>query len=269
MRTRLVLLMLVLAALPLACGGGETSPEAAVAEAATKTEEAGSARIVFTGGLTGSEGSFTIVGRGEFANQRGRMTVDLFGAGGDSASMQMIFDGLVIYMKFPPGLGAELLGGKSWVKMDLEALGKQQGIDLGELTQFGQTNPTQSLRFLQGASDDFEELGEEEVRGVGTTHYRGTVDLRKAAEQISESARSTAERLIELMGVSKLPFEVWIDDEDLTRRIKYEQPLPAAAGQDASMTLTMDFFDFGVAVDVEPPPAGDVVDLQELIQQGG
>jgi hypothetical protein len=195
------------------------------------------------------------------------MTLDLFGVGGHSASMQMIFDELVIYMRFPPGLGAELPGGKSWVKMDLEALGKQQGIDLGELTQFGQTNPTQSLWFLQGASDDFEEVGEEEVRGVGTTHYRGTVDLRKAAEQISEAARTTAERLIELMGVSKLPFEVWIDDEGLARRIKYEQPLPAAAGEDASMTLTMDFFDFGVDVDVEPPPESEVTDIQELLNQ--
>lgn len=266
MRTRLVLLMLVLAALPLACGGGETSPEAAVAEAATKTEEAGSARVTFAGTLTGVPGgSFTMKGEGEFAKKRGRMTFDLSGAGVPGGSMEMIFDGLVIYMKFPPQLAAELPGGKSWMKMDLEELGKEQGIDFDELMQFSQSDPTQSLQYLRGASDDFEKVGEEAVRGVEATHYRGTIDLRKAAGALPDSARKSFDRVIELTGASEIPFDVWIDDEGLARRVKYDQALPASNGQEASMALTMDFFDFGVEVDVEPPPENEVVDLQELI----
>jgi hypothetical protein len=266
MRTRFVLLVLVLAALPLACGGGETSPEAAVAEAATKTEEAGSARVTFAGTLTGVPGgSFTMNGEGEFAKKRGRMTFDLSEAGVPGGSMEMIFDGLVIYMKFPPELAAVLPGGKSWVKMDLEELGKQQGIDFGELMQFSQSDPTQSLQYLRGASDDFEKVGEEAVRGVETTHYRGTIDLRKAAEALPDSARKSFDRVIELTGASKIPFDVWIDDEGLARRVNYDQALPTSNGQEASMALTMEFFDFGVEVDVESPPENEVVDLQELI----
>jgi hypothetical protein len=269
MRKGLVLLVLVLAALPLACGGGELSPEAAVAEAATKTEDAGSARVTFTGTLTGVPGgSFTISGEGEFAKQRGRMTFDLSDAGVPGGSMEMIFDELVIYMKFPPELAAELPGGKSWVKMDLEELGKQQGIDFGELMQFSQTDPTQSLQYLRGASDDFEKVGDEDVRGVETTHYRGTIDLRKAAEALPESARKSFDRVIELTGVSKLPFDVWIDGEGLARRVEYDQPLPASDGQETSMALRMEFFDFGMAVDVEPPPESEVTDIQELIAGG-
>jgi hypothetical protein len=34
------------------------------------------------------------------------------------------------------------------------------------------------------------------------------------------------------------------------------------------MELTMEFFDFGVDVDVEPPPSDEVIDIQELIGAG-
>jgi hypothetical protein len=183
--------------------------------------------------------------------------------------MEMIFDQLVIYMRFPPEIQAQVPGGKSWVKVDLEALGEQLGIDLGAVMQFSQSDPTQSLQYLRGASDDFEEVGSEPVRGVDTTHYRGTIDLRKATEHLPEDARDSIERVVELTGVGKLPFDVWIDDDGLARRVKYEQPLPATGGEDASMELTMEFFDFGVDVDVAPPPAEGVIDMQELIQGGG
>ena len=262
-----------LAAIGLAgCGGSEglsedLSPQAAVAEAATKTADAGSARIDMSAAIKGGAQSFTMVGRGEFADQRGRMTFDLSDQTGQQLSMEMIFDQLVIYMRFPPELGAQLPAGKSWVKMDLEALGREQGIDLAELVQAGQSDPTQALQYLRGASDDFEKVGEEEIRGVDTTHYRGTVDLRKAAGQLSEEARKSVDRIVELTGEISFPFDVWIDEGGLARRIKYDQPLPGAQG--ATMAMTMDFYDFGVEVDVEPPSDDEVIDLQELIGQGG
>ena len=268
MRRTFALLAFVIAAMPLACGGDGLSPEAVVAEAATKTADAGSARIDMSAAIEGGGQSFTMVGKGEFADQRGRMTFDLSDQAGQQLSMEMIFDQLVIYMKFPSELGAQLPAGKSWVKMDLEELSREEGIDLAELMQAGQSDPTQALQYLRGASDDFEKVGEEEIRGVGTTHYRGTVDLRKAAGQLSEGARESVDRIVELTGESSFPFDVWIDEDGLARRIKYEQSLPTAQGSNATMGMTMDFYDFGVEVEVEPPAEDEVVDLQELIGQG-
>jgi hypothetical protein len=267
-RTFTLLIILMLATVPLACGGDELSPEAAVAEAGTKTANAGSARIDMNAGLTGSGDSFTMVGKGEFADERGHMTFDV-SAGGQQVSMEMVFDRLVIYMRFPPELGVDLPRGKSWVKMDLEELGEEAGIDLSQLMQAGQSDPTQALQYLRGASDDFEKVGDEEIRGVETTHYRGTVDLRKAAAELSESVRESIDRIIELTGESTVPFDVWVDDEGLARRIKYEQPLPGSNGETATMAITMDFYDFGIDVDVTPPEADEVIDIQELIGQGG
>jgi len=268
-----LLLSAVAGVLLAGCGAEELSPQAAVEEAATKTSDAGSARVSFTGTVAGVPGGpFTMTGEGEFAGQRGRMTFDMSefaeGTGGAfGGEMEMVMDRFVIYMKFPPELAAQLPGGKAWLKIDLREAGKALGLDLEELLQFQQADPTQSLQYLRGASDDFERVGSEQVRGVETTHYRGTVDLHKVAEQAPEGARATFERIIDLMGVSKLPVEVWIDDEGLARRMKYEQPLPAADGSQATMELTMEMYDFGVEVDVEPPPANEVTDIQELLNQ--
>ena len=48
--------------------------------------------------------------------------------------------------------------------------------------------------------------------------------------------------------------------------MKYEQPLPAdSGGDDATMALTMDMYDFGTDVDVDPPPDDEVFDIQKLM----
>lgn len=270
----LALFTLALAALPLACGGESVSPQAAVAQAATKYEEAGSSRVSMSATIKGVPGGpFTFTGEGEFDRERGHMTLDMseLGAatgGAFAGELEMILEDFVMYMKFPEAITEQLPGGKSWVRIDLRGAGKELGIDLEELMQVQQSDPTQALQYLRGASDDFEEVGEEEVRGVATTHYRGTIDLRKAAEQLPEDARESVERAIELMGTVELPFDVWIDDDGMARRMKYEQPLPSAGGEAGAMELTMELFDFGVEVDVEPPPNDEVIDIQGLIGAG-
>ena len=279
-RTFALLVAVALAAIGLAgCGSEELSeelsPQAAVAQAATKTADAGSARVTFTGTMSGVPGGpFTFEGEGAFSGQQGRMTFDMsdFGAatgGAFGGEMEMLMDGLLMYMKLPSQIASQLPGGKEWIRIDLAAAGEELGIDFEELMQFQQADPTQSLRFLLGASEDFERVGSEEVRGVETTHYRGTVDLSKALDQIPADSRDAFERALELVGDAKMPFEVWIDDDGLARRMKYEQPLSAGEGGDETkMVLTMDMYDFGVEVDVEPPPDDEVIDLQELIGQG-
>jgi hypothetical protein len=270
----LALFMLALAALPLACGGESVSPQAAVAQAATKYDEAGSSRVSMSATMTGVPGGpFTFTGEGEFDRERGRMTMDMSElgeatGGAFAGELEMILDDLVMYMKFPEAITEQLPGGKSWVRIDLREAGKELGIDLEELMQVQQSDPSQSLQYLRGASDDFEEVGEEEVRGVETTHYRGTIDLHKAVEQLPEDARESFERAIDLIGTDELPLDVWIDDDGMARRMKYEQPLPSGGGEEGAMELTMEFFDFGVDVDVEPPPSDEVIDIRELIGAG-
>jgi hypothetical protein len=283
---RRVALLLVAALLLPACGGGGDSVSAApIAEAASKTTGAGSYRTEFTMTMEAAGQSFTMRGDGIFGYSpvRGRMTVDpgkldeLSGGAVGTDRLEFVFDGLVYYMRLPEGLTA-LGGGAKWLKIDLEeAGGETGGGDLGALQQANQ-NPTRLMQFLRGTSDDIEELGEEQVRGVETTHYRATVDLDAAAErtteigelseEMREQVRVEIERMKKQTGLETLPVDVWLDEDDLVRRIRMDFTFPLE-GEKVGVEMTMDLFDFGVDVDVAPPPSDETVDITEFAKQGG
>jgi hypothetical protein len=266
-----------------ACGGDASAPatpQAAVVQAADRTSDAGSSRASFEITMTGlAPEPLTMTGEGLFDSKerKGRLTMDLSalgaGSGQDLGEAEMIFDDFVVYMKFP--FLSELQGGlKEWLRFDIRELGKEQGFDLGQLSQLNQNDPSQALQYLRAASEDVEELGKEEVRGVETTHYRMTIDLRKvvdqAPEEQREQLRAQIDQIVEQSGIQMVPTEVWIDDEGLARRMELTyNGMRFAPGEEGDMTMTMELFDFGVEVDIQPPPANKTTDLQDLLGQGG
>jgi hypothetical protein len=280
MRRLAVLLLALLALAPLACGGGgdegagtgggetsRTSAKGTIVQAASQTAESSSARFSFTASLSGGSAQGAWSGEGVFTGGKGRMTLDLSGLGTGAGAFaggktEVVTDELVAYMKVPPSLARALPGEKAWIKIDLAKLGEAQGVDLAQLMQFNQSNPIGVLRYLRGATEDFEAVGEEDVRGVDTTHYSGTIDLRTVAAQGPAEVRKSYERIVEISGTSKVPMEVWIDADGLARRLRYEQPLESGQGK---LALSMDLYDFGVEVDVKIPPQEETLDIMELI----
>ncbi len=208
------------------------------------------------------------------ATQTGRLEFGEFeipGAGAlppDAVEGEVLFDELTIYMRFPVLVG-QLPGGKEWLKLDLSEALRGQGVDL--LSQVGQSNPTDSLRQLEAVSEDLEEVGEEDVGGVSTTQYEATVDLRRYPDLVPEEQRTATEEsvaaLIELTGTEQIPVEVWIDDEGLVRRFSQSYSYEAPDTGEVSQSQTIEFYDFGVEVDVELPPASDVFDATDVAAQ--
>lgn len=277
MKRGLVALALLLALIPLACGGGEAlSPEAAVAEAATKSQEAGSSRVSVELRMIGlADEPITITGEGiqDSEQQLARFTFDLSeiagltGGGVDLSKIDLVMEGFTLYMRLPFLEGAGL---KPWVEIDLEALAQEEGFDLPSLKQLSQTDPTQVLEYLRAASDDTEEVGEEEVRGVATTRYRMTIDLAKVAQQAPEEARAAIEALLAGTGLETVPAEVWIDADGLVRRMDLDyRGMELAPGQKGEMELRMELYDYGVGVEVELPPSDEVMPFEELLELGG
>lgn len=86
-------------------------------------------------------------------------------------------------------------------------------------------------------------VGREDRRGVPTTRYRG-----KLATHDSDDSDGEAEE------AEEVDVEAWIDDDGYVRAFETSTHFAGAA-----FTLSLDLFDFGVPVDVQPPPAGDVV----------
>lgn len=294
MRARATLVLCLAAgALALAgCGGGGGGGEAVatggegasavLAAAAESATEAGSSRVSFTitTQVPQQEAPVTLRGEGEFdyVNQVGTLTYDLgelFSAAGVEGSdepAEVIVDGTTFYMRFPL-LSGLIPGGKPWLKFDLQTLGAEQGLDLGQLQQLNQGDPSQILGYLRGAGT-VEEVGTETINGVETTHYRAVVDLDRVADvapaELQEQVREQIELLKEQTGQTELPIEVWVDADGLPRRIVYTFDLSLGDPESSTSTvLTMDFSDYGLDVTVEPPPATEVTDISELAGAAG
>ena len=262
---RLTPLALVLAALLVACSGGgddESEAAAAIRAAPDKTVEAGSARVALNVAFstTGGGGS-TVTGAGEvdLRNRRGTLNIDL-GAFGPGGTIETVLDGSNIYVKLPDGV---LPGSRPWYRFDLATLGEQVGAGLGALGQLQQSDPTQVLAYLRGAAADMREVGEEDVRGASTTHYRGNVDLRRASESLSPDGKKAVEDAIQALGTSTFPTDVWLDGEGRVRKARFN--LDSGEGPISSGSFELELYEFGVDVTVQVPPPDQVTDLTSLI----
>jgi hypothetical protein len=275
MRRLLLPLALLLALAASACGGetgggsavtgSSSSEQSAVASAGQKSSDAASARASFTANFTGST-SGTMTGEGEFSQREGHLTMDMSDLGGGAfgnGAAELTFSDLVYYMKLPQGAGLPLPPGKEWFKIDLKEIGQTQGLDLEQLTQLSQSDPSQALDFLQGASDDFHEVGTEDVRGESTTHYAGTIDLNKVAENAPADLAEQYKKLAELAPSPTVPMDVWIGDDGYVHKLRFEQKLAAGS----SMTMEEELYDWGTDVNVTVPSDDEVVDLTQLLGQ--
>jgi len=275
MRRLLLPLVVLLALVASACGGSgvsstDGSPSsapaaAAVASAGQKSSDAGSARASFTATFTGAT-SGTMTGEGEFSQREGHLTMDMSDLGGGAfgnGAAELTFSDLVYYMKLPQGAGLPLPPGKEWFKIDLKEIGQTQGLDLEQLTQLSQSDPSQALDFLRGASDDFHEVGTEDVRGESTTHYAGTIDLNKVAESAPADLAEQYKKLAELAPSPTVPMDVWIGDDGYVQKLRFQQKLAAGS----SMTMEEELYDWGTDVNVTVPSDDEVVDLTQLLGQ--
>ncbi|HET6510533.1 MAG TPA: hypothetical protein VFG42_27300 [Baekduia sp.] len=197
-------------------------------------------------------------------SHRGAFTVTtvLHGA---KIAIKTVMDGHAVYLSSPAFAG-RLQGGRSWMRIDLAKAARQKGFDLSSLGTNGPSqDPSQVLDYLRGAGP-VKKLGTAKVRGTETTHYRVTVDLRRAKAKSSTSAAKLAitQLVSTLDGATKIPVEVWIDGQHrvLRERVRYTAQLQGAPN---AMDYTTDFTGFDVAVKASAPKLDDTVDGLALL----
>jgi hypothetical protein len=269
---------LVIALLLAACGGGSSqsasteqidvstsqAPEAqAILVAGQKTSASQSARVAFNATFSGANDG-ELAGEGVIADHTGQLTMDLAGlAGLGSGQAEIVFDNLVYYVKLPSGSGAQLPAGKEWLKLDVGNLGESQGLDLSQLEQLNQTDPSQALDLLQGASEDFHEVGSAEIRGESTTHYQGTIDLQKVVAEAAPEAKDAYQRLLRLSGTDTVPMDVWIGDDGYVRKLRFTEQVG-----ESSVTVDEELYDFDTDEQVTVPSDDEVLDITALLGNG-
>ena len=251
---RILLALCAIVPLLSGCGGVDGS---LFATAVRNTQDAGGAEFVaqWNYEIPGRDTPVIMTGSGveDAKGQRAQIRAQLPGEIPGGGEMELIADGLVMYMRVP-FIGDEL-GGKEWMKLDLDRAYDDLGVDLEGIAQ---VNPgtSQQLDALEQVKDGIRDEGREQVRGVETTHYSATVDLR-------ELDGEGVDKLIELSGVSTFDVSVWIDDDQRIRRMEWQN----LALDDVEMTMIMEYVRFGVPVDIDIPDDDEVFDATDLAVQ--
>ena len=241
------------------CGGSDAtqrpdtlSPQAAIAKAVDQAEQVASSRFALTsttkaGGQTiefGGEGAF------DYDATAGEMTFSLPGGGGELR--QRVLDG-VMYLQLP---------------QEPDVFYRLKLSDVVDTSLGGSTDPTAGLQALRGAGKDVTEVGRETIRDAETTHYRGTLDVKKALDAVKGPLRAQLEQVLASSDVDTAPFDAWIDDEGRLRQLDQTLTIanPQAPGQSLEVSTRLELYDFGVEVDVEAPPADAVKDGAPLLE---
>jgi hypothetical protein len=249
--------LLVLALLASACGSRTALEGDVLASAAAKTEEAGSSRVAFQidGDVLGRDVALRGTGAFDYESSRGRLQLDASGLL-RGATVEVRAVDSVLYLRLPVDLSLWIPSVKPWVAVRSERALESFG--LGELQQ----RPGQLLELLRASSTQVSETGTAVVRGVETTQYTAQLELTRALDAnagelgLSERERAELRRAVEeLRRQSRqqtLPVVVFVDGEGLVRRLTVTRD---------GERISVDFWDFGVDVDVQAPPAADVHEL--------
>ena len=264
MRLKLVALAAALALAATACGGGAGGGSNVLTDATQNTYDAGTAKIDMTILTTGAR-TLKIQGAGvmDFADRQGSLTLQIPSPQATGAAqVQTLYDGFVIYMKSP--FFRQLLpNAKPWIKLDIKKLESSSELSFTQISQLNQSDPTEFLGYLRGATT-VKKTGSEDVRGVKTTHYSARIDLSQAAEQapdnIQKEFKAAVDRIKQTTGSDTLPVDVWVDGQG-----RVAKELVKLGDSSGGATITMELFDYGVDVNVKTPAASQTTDLLELL----
>jgi hypothetical protein len=266
-------------------GGGGATAEATVISAARETSDRATGRFEMTVEATGLAGATGGGSDGMALTTTGAYDADrgLFQASLDTSALLAALPGSEALGEVGPTIDAVIAGndvyldvsplasvlGAEWVKVPLPDLAGEEGVASA-------IDPSTVLDALEGAGADMDEVGQEDVRGVATTHYAGSIDLQEAYDSIPADDRASLEstfgEMIDSFDLPDMPAEVWVDDEGLVRRVVVsvdaaEFGVPGLE-QAGGVKVTAEFFDIGEDVTIEVPPADQVLALDELMPEG-
>jgi hypothetical protein len=189
-------------------------------------------------------------------------TLDQAGFGGHSveAGLRAILLGDNVYAKVPSQL-SQFAGGKPWVKFSVSKAAQQAGVNLNDILK--QADPAQQTKVFT-SSKDVHKVGTQTIDGVKTTHYAGTITAQDAAAQLTGKAKQLFQDLYQKGGAKKATFDLWVGADNLPRKL-------TAKGGDSNgaATATMVYSDFNKSFSVSAPPANQVADGTQLMQNHG
>ncbi|WP_415949899.1 hypothetical protein [Streptomyces sp. KLOTTS4A1] len=213
---------LVLATMGCSPAGGAAADDAGgdphdiLRQAADELVEARTARARTSMEMASGGTRVTIRGSGtyDFVRRVGRLEVQLpedpSGAEQQGPITEMLAPG-ALYMK---NRGAGVPADK-WVRIDTASLAD------GNLVTGGATDPLTAAELLRG-SRSVEYVGPAEVDGAAVRHFRGVVDLARAAELAPKATKAVLRAAAKGFSKDTVPFDAFLDDKGRLRKIRHE-----------------------------------------------
>jgi len=221
------------------------------------------ADLTFTGSAKGHSGTTHATG-----NVRLRPDVALsgtvhkasFGGFTLNSSVPVVLLNNTLYAKIPSQFSqfSSFTGGKDWVKVDLSKAGQKSGMDAAStLQEAANVIDPGSLTKTFTASKDVAKVGDEDVNGTKTTHYKGTVTVKDALATLDAGTQTKLKNFYDKAGNKPIAFQLWADGQGLARKVV----VSAASANGETSTLTVVYSSFNKSVTVKAPPADQVGNL--------
>jgi hypothetical protein len=189
-----------------------------------------------------------ISGDGVIDERQLRGTMSMHAAG---TTIREIIDNPYVYIQVPGDSGDD--GEWQRARMDVYTAAASGS---GAAT----SDPAHTLDLLR-ASGDVERVGTDTVRGQPSVHYRAIVKLDQIGKTGTSAARDAAQRnaamLKRVTGSDTLPMDVYINKQGRVSRLAFDLDV-CTEGATASLSLTMDMYDYG-RQDIGDLPAPDKV----------
>lgn len=185
----------------------------------------------------GGTASMTMTGEADYTQNPPAMEVVMSGDALQGQEMSMIMVDKIMYMSVPGQ------GGK-YMKIDLaDPEGPLAAMGMGDILD--QMDMRAAMENYTKGLTEATFVGEEEIDGESLEHYEVTLDVSKM-----EGGNKAAEQY----GADEVTYDAWFDDDQVMRRMELE--MPQGLG-----TMEMNLSDLGAEVDIEAPPASQVVDM--------
>lgn len=231
-------------------GGGGGGPLNAIAKAAEVTQHEPGGHAVISATVTVSTTPEGITENGSMIfddSGRSRGTLAIQGhKTGRAGEVLVIADGTTSYVS--SDLFDSLPEGKKWMEVDYSSAGNDTGSSVP-----AEGGPKEGLKILESVQDA-EEIGKEDIRGVPTTHWRGTLPASKEVFGVK-------------VHLSALHVDVWIDAQDRVRRMHVVVSGSVGESEASSTTeMTIDFVDFGQVPKIGLPDPDEVFDATSEVE---
>jgi hypothetical protein len=215
---------------PAEDSGGYDAQELLAAMKAAVAENETSHITMVAGGAQGMTGEGDVSYAGDTTAMQMTMQMPQLGSG----SMEMrLVDG-VMYLAMPP-----MTPKGKFFEIDTN----DPNSPFGDLSSVTQGDPLATFDAFDAGLEKVVYVGEEDVDGEDMDHYVLTVDAKKAARAQGTPLPP---------GTKKISYDLWIDDQDLMRRMQFDE------GR-GGMTMTMS--DWGKPVTVKAPPESAIMQI--------